>query len=282
MSLTSSTGLLSSRSLPGFLEWRRGSALERARTLGVGGLLLLLVSLAAVGAQVSLPTLLRGITRGLSMVGMFFPPDWSQAAEVFQAISVTALLALLATILGVCLSLPCALLASSNLAPMPLRLLMRGFIGLERGVPEIVQVLLLIPIFGLGAIPGLIALCLSSVGMLARLLADTIEEIEPHVLEAVAGTGATRSQVIRYAVIPKILPALLANGLFRFEFNIRESIMLGAIGAGGIGYLMRSSIESADYRTASLATLVTLVTVFAIERLADLLRGRILTEGAIR
>jgi phosphonate transport system permease protein len=277
-----STGLLSEGQLPGFLEWKKGAALERWKLLGVGALLLLLVFLAGWRSGVSVQSFLHGIDKGLSMVGGFFPPDWSQTSEVVKAIGVTAMLSLLATILGMCLSLPFALLASSNLAPGPLRLLVRGFIGLERGMPEIVQVLLMIPIFGLGAIPGLIALCLSSVGMLARLLADTIEEIEPHMLEAVAATGATKSQVIRYAVIPQVLPALLANGLFRLEFNVRESVMLGAIGAGGIGYLMRNSMESADYQTASLATFVTLVFVFSTERVSDFLRGRILSEGAIR
>jgi phosphonate transport system permease protein len=213
---------------------------------------------------------------------MFFPPDWSALASMLPAITVTAMIAMASTILGMCLSLPCALVASSNLAPAPLRLVMRAIIATERGLPEIVQMLLLIPIFGLGVIPGLVALCFSSVGMLARLLADAIEEIEPQMLEAVAGTGATRLQVVRYAVIPQILPSLLAHGLFRFEFNVREGVLLGAVGAGGIGYVMRSSMESADYRTASMATLLTLALVFGTERVSDFLRARILREGALR
>jgi phosphonate transport system permease protein len=101
-------------------------------------------------------------------------------------------------------------------------------------------------------------------------------------LEAVAGTGATRSQVVRYAVIPQILPALLANGLFQFEFNVRTSIILGAIGAGGIGYVMRTSMMSMDYPTTCMATLLTLTLVFSTERISDFFRARILGGGALQ
>jgi phosphonate transport system permease protein len=118
--------------------------------------------------------------------------------------------------------------------------------------------------------------------MLAKLLADAIEEIEPQMLEAVEVTGATRSQMIRYAVIPQILPSLLANGLFRFEVNVRAGVILGAIGAGGIGYVMSTSMRSMDYQRASMATLLTLVLVFGSERISDFFRGRILGGGPLR
>ena len=171
---------------------------------------------------------------------------------------------------------------SSNLAPAPVRTVVRSFIALERGLPEIVQLLLLVTIFGLGTIPGLIALSLSSIGMLAKLLADAIEEIEPQMLEAVAATGASGSQVIRYAVIPQILPALLANGLFRFEFNVRAGVILGAVGGGGIGYVMHTAMNSMDYQQACLATLLTLALVFSAERTSDFFRARILSGGLLR
>jgi phosphonate transport system permease protein len=277
-----SSELLSIRQYPQFLEWKKDLAGQRGRQVVIACVLTGLVVFSAWRCGVTVKAFAAGIGKGLGLISMFLPPDWGALASMLQPITVTTLIAILATILGMCLSLPCALAASSNLAPAPLCLVMRAFIGTERGLPEIVQMLLLIPIFGLGVIPGLVALCFSSVGMLARLLADTIEEIEPQIIEAVAGTGATQSQVIRYAVIPQILPALLANGLFRFEFNVREGVLLGAVGAGGIGYVMRTSMESADYRTASMASLLTLALVFITERVSDFLRARILREGALR
>jgi phosphonate transport system permease protein len=267
---------------PPFLEWQTQVARQRVKQVLIFIVLAILVVLTAWRCQVNAATFITGIRKGIVLVGMFFPPAWGDIPSMLKPMIVTLVLAMMATILGVCLSVPCALAASSNLAPAPLRLAMRAFIALERGLPEVVQILLLVAIFGLGIIPALVALSVSSIGMLAKLLADAIEEIEPQMLEAVAGTGATKAQVIRYAVIPQILPALLANGLFRFEFNVRAGVILGAIGGGGIGYVMSTAMSSMDYQRACMATLLTLVLVFATERVSDLLRNRILGGGAVR
>jgi phosphonate transport system permease protein len=265
-----------------FLEWKRRTASQLFKQVVIAGILAALVLLTAWRCEVHLQTFLTGINKGLPLAGMFFPPEWSAAIAMLPPLGVTTVMALAATILGMCLSLPCALAASSNLAPPALRQVMRAFIALERGLPEIVQMLLLIAIFGLGPIPGLVALSFSSIGMLAKLLADAIEEIEPQMLEAVAGTGATRSQVIRYAVIPQILPALFANGLFRFEFNVRAGVILGAVGAGGIGYIMSTAMRALDYQKACMATILTLALVFATERISDFFRARIMAGGLLR
>ena len=265
-----------------FLEWKRGIAGQRSKQAAIAAGIALLVALSAWRCDVSLAVLVKGLAKGVSLLGMFFPPEGSGLADMMQPIGVTAVMAMIATVMGMCLSLPCALAASSNIAPAPVRQVMRAFIALERGLPQIVQMLLLIAVFGLGAVPGLVALSFGSIGMLAKLLADGIEEIEPKMLEAVEVTGATRSQVIRYAVIPQILPSLLANGLFCFEVNVREGVILGAIGAGGIGYVMSTAMRSMDYQRASLATLLTLVLVFGSERLSDFFRGRILGGGPLR
>jgi phosphonate transport system permease protein len=267
---------------PPFVEWKKSLAMQRKQQWMIFSILALLVAVTSWRCEVNLNSFMTGIHKGIPLFGMFFPPEWSSCASMLQPMAVTIILAIIATILGMSLSLPCALAASSNLAPTPLRLLMRSFIALERGLPEIVQLLLLIAVFGLGVIPGLIALSLSSIGMLAKLLADTIEEIEPQMLEAVAGTGATRSQVIRYAVIPQVLPALFANGLFRFEFNVRAGVILGAVGGGGIGYVMSTAMGSLDYQRACMATLLTLVLVFTAERFSDFLRARVLDGGTVR
>lgn len=277
-----SATVLSPRQDTPFLEWKKGIAHQRVKQAALAIGLIALVALTSWRCEVHLATFVEGIDKGLPLAGMFFPPEWSGLLGMLQPLAVTAVMAMAATILGMCLSLPCALAASSNLAPPPLRLTMRAFIALERGLPEIVQMLLLIAIFGLGVIPGLVALSFSSIGMLAKLLADGIEEIEPQMLEAVAATGATRSQVIRYAVIPQILPALFANGLFRFEFNVRAGVILGAVGAGGIGYIMSTAMRSMDYQKACMATLLTLALVFSTERVSDFFRARILGGGLLK
>jgi phosphonate transport system permease protein len=265
-----------------FLEWKRGIAGQRWRQAAIAAGVALLVVLASWRCDVNVLSLVKGFNKGIAIIRWFFPPEWSGLKDMMQPIGVTAVMAMIATIMGMCLSLPCALAASSNIAPRPVRQVMRAFIALERGLPEIVQMLLLIALFGLGAVPGLVALSFSSIGMLAKLLADAIEEIEPHMLEAVEVTGATLSQVIRYAVVPQIFPSLLANGLFCFEVNVRAGVILGAIGAGGIGYVMSTAMRSADYQKACMATLLTLALVFFSERFSDFFRGRILAGGPLR
>jgi len=264
------------------VQWKNGKAAQRRRRSAAILTVVALTLLSAWRCNVDLQAFVTGIGKGGSLLELFFPPDWSSLPDMLQPLAVTAVMALIATLLGMCLSLPCALLASSNLSPKPLRLAMRSFIALERGLPEIVQMLLLVAIFGLGAIPGLIALSVSSIGMLAKLLADAIEEIEPHMLEAVEATGASRSQVIRYAIVPQIVPALLANGLFRFEFNVRAGVILGAVGAGGIGYIMMAAMNSLNYQRACVATLLTFALVFGSERISDFFRARIFGAEAVR
>src|SRR5262249_28421118 len=119
-----------------------------------------------------------------------------------------------------------------------------------------------------------------SVGMLGKLVGDAVEEIDARVMDSVAAVGATRLQVIRHVVIPEVLPSLVANSIFRFEVNIRASVLLGAVGAGGIGYELNAAINQLEYSRATVAALTSLTLVFLSERASDLLRSRILTGGA--
>lgn len=244
--------------------------------------LLGLVFWAARICQVSLPAFLNGILRGLEVVGFFFPPDFSTVGELVEPALVTLLLAAVATPLGVLLSIGFGLAAARNLSPPWLRQPARILVGLERALPEIIVLLLLVAALGVGPFPGVIALAIGSVGMLGKLLADAIEEIDDRVLESVATVGATRWQVIRHAVIPEVLPSFLANSLFRFEINIRASVLLGAVGAGGIGYELSKAMSLLEYERAMMAIIVTLALVFGAERLSDALRRRVLDGGKLK
>jgi phosphonate transport system permease protein len=238
--------------------------------------LLVLVILASRVCGANPVTLATGILKGLSLLNLFVPPSWSDFPAMLQPIGVTVIMAFSATVLGTLLSVPCALAASSNVSPGWLRNTMRFLIAIERGLPEIVLLLFAVAAFGLGALPGLIALSIASIGMLAKLLADAVEEIEPKLLESISVTGATHAQVIRYAVIPQILPSLLANALFRFEVNVRASVLLGAVGAGGIGYVLSTSMSALEYQKATMAILSSLLLVLVSERISDHFRARVL------
>lgn len=264
-----------------FAEWQHGRGQARFRLGGAVITIIALAMLAALRCGVNARDFARGIGKALTLLTMFYPPDWSAFPRMVEPIGITIGLALLATLAGTCLSLPFALAASSNVAPPLLRFTSRSLIALERGLPEIVILLLCVVAFGLGPFPGVIALSIASIGMLAKLLADAIEEIEPLVLESVRATGATGWQVIRYAVIPEVFPSLLANCLFQFEVNVRASVLLGAVGAGGIGYELNVAMESLEYPRATVAVLCSFFLVFFSERISDYLRARILAGGKL-
>ena len=171
---------------------------------------------------------------------------------------------------------------AANLAPAWLKFMSRFIMVAERALPEIVIILLLVAALGLGAFPGVVALAIGCLGMLGRLFADAIEEVNPKTMEAVTSVGASKMQIIQYVVLPEVMPSLISNVLFRFEVNIRLSVLLGAVGAGGIGYEIFYSFQLLEYERASTAILVVLFLVFSSERLSDYLRKKILPTGKLR
>jgi phosphonate transport system permease protein len=124
-------------------------------------------------------------------------------------------------------------------------------------------------------------LVIGSIGMLGKLVGDAIEEIDSRTVESVACVGASSAQVIRYAVLPQVLPSLVANSMFRFEVNIRASVLLGAVGAGGIGYELTTAMSQVEYSKATSAAIVSFALVLAAERVSDFLRSRLLSHGAL-
>jgi phosphonate transport system permease protein len=261
-----------------------GSGLSRyakpGRYLAVG---LVLVVLSAWRCGVNFQDFAGGIAKGLVVVTFFFPPEWSALPRMIEPALVTVVLAAVATPLGTGFSLFFGLAAANNIAPPWLRAISRLLIAIERGLPEIITLLLLVAAFGIGPLPGILALAIGSIGMLAKLLADAIEEIDMRVFDSVSAVGATRWQVIRYAVLPEVMPALIGNSIFRYEVNIRHSVLLGAVGAGGIGYELQTAMSQLEYDRATVAVGVSLLLVFVTERTSDLLRRRLMAaQGGLR
>lgn len=265
--------------LPG--AYRRTPAARVARPLlwsvGLGAL----IWGAAVLCKVDVGAFLPGLAKGSEVLRFFFPPEWSALREMVTPALTTVLLAAVATPLGVLLSVFFGLAGARNLAPAWLRSPARVLIGVERALPEIIVLLLLVAALGVGPFAGVIALAIGSVGMLGKLFADAIEEIDAKVIESVESVGATRWQVIRHAVLPEVMPALLANSIFRFEVNLRASVLLGAVGAGGIGFELQKAMALLEYERAMMAVLVTLLLVFGAERVSDFLRKRVLDGGKL-
>jgi phosphonate transport system permease protein len=245
-------------------------------------ILLALIYWAASVCRISPEEFITGISSGLGFLRFMFPPDWSAFRDMLTPAVETIMLGFLATVFGSALSLLVALAAAGNLAPPWLRNTSRFLITIERALPEIIILLLLVAALGLGPFAGVIALSLGCVGMLGRLFADAIEEVDPRVLESIESLGANKLQLIAFGVLPQVLPSIIANTIFRFEVNIRLSVLLGAVGAGGIGFELSKAFSLTQYEKATTALLVTLALVFLSERVSDFLRKKITPDVKLR
>lgn len=261
-----------------FAKRKRKRIIVNLSTLVVLGVL---SYFAAIACKVNAKDFVDGIPSGIQFLGFMLPPDWSAFTEMLIPAFETVLLAFLATIFGGILSLFFGLAAATNLAPKWLRNTSRFLLTIERALPEIIIILLLISALGLGAFPGVIALSIGCIGMLGKLFADAIEEINPKLLESIASVGGNKIQVIFFGVIPEVLPAIITNTIFRFEINIRLSVLIGAVGAGGIGYELYHSFNVLEYERATMAILITLGLVFISERLSTHLRKKFTIEKKV-
>lgn len=245
------------------------------RRMAMLAALALLTALAAWKCEITPELFTKGFGRFGEFSSEFFPPMWEAWREIVDAVGLTLVLAAAATLLGFLFCFPVALAGAHNIAPPWLREPVRMLIRMERALPEILALLFFVRAFGIGPFAGVIALAGSSIGSLGKLLADAIEEADPLVLESVTATGATRWQMIRYAVIPEVFPALASNTIFRFDQNVRSTVVLGAVGAGGVGAEIFRSMGMLLYSRATLAVLGSLLLIFASERLSTWLRARL-------
>lgn len=230
----------------------------------------------------SFKALVQGILDGIAFLGEMFPPDLTALPDMIYPAIETIMISFLATIFGAILSFFFALAGASNLSPNWLKTTSRFLMATERALPEIIIILLLVAALGLGPFPGVVALAIGCLGMLGRLFSDAIEEVNAKTIEAVQSSGATKMQVIQYVIVPEILPSLISNTLFRFEVNTRLSVLLGAVGAGGIGYEIYYSFQLLEYERATTAILVVLLLVFMSEKVSDYFRKKILSNTKLK
>ena len=206
-----------------------------------------------------------------------WPPRWSYLESLWGPLWDTLNIATLGTALGIVLATPVAFLAARNTTPSaalvrPLALLI---IVSSRSINSLIWALLLVAIIGPGLLAGIIAIALRSIGFIGKLLYEAIEEIDEKQLEAVRATGASRLQIMDYAVWPQIAPAFAGISVFRWDINIRESTVLGFVGAGGIGILLYSSINQFLWQEVTLILLSVFGVVIVSEFVSAAVRKRI-------
>ena len=258
-------------------RWKR--ALLASTALAV---LAVLTGLAAARCRIDVLEVCIGLSRSIGKFAAFFQPQFALVPELAGHAWVTILLAILATPAAVVASIPVGIAAAANLSPRWIRVPVRCLLALERAMPEIVIAFLLVAAYGLGIFPAVVALWVCSVSMIGKMLGDTIEQVEPQVIESIAMTGATPLQVMTHCILPQIAPALISYSLFRFEINVRASAILGAIAGQGIGYELMRSINLIELPRASTAILVLALLILLTEKLCSWARRRLHAEGKLR
>lgn len=205
--------------------------------------------------------------QGADIVDRMIPPDWAYTATLLRPLWDTLNMATLGTLMAIIVAVPLAFLAAHNTTPSktfarPFALLC---IVASRSINSVIWALVLVMILGPGVLAGTIAIGFRSVGFIGKLLYEAIEEANPKPVEAIVSTGASQAQVITYGIAPQILPVFAGIAVFRWDINIRESTILGLVGAGGLGLQLNSSIGNLDWSRVSVILLAIFATVIVSE-----------------
>ena len=227
--------------------------------------------------EINIASMVRSLDNAANFTSRVFPLDFPPLGELLVMTGQTLAIVVVATVLAVVLSLPVAIFAASNTTSGPvMHGAARTIIVLCRAVPDVVFAIIFFRLFGLGALPGILALGLHSIGMIGKLYADAIEELDGGPAEAVRATGGSRVQWITSTVIPQLMPQLIATALHRFDINLRTSVLLGYVGVGGIGLELANALRTMQYQRGMALALVILLLCIAVEMLSGVVRARLL------
>ncbi|MGC7098461.1 phosphonate ABC transporter, permease protein PhnE [Amycolatopsis lurida] len=211
-------------------------------------------------------------------LGEAIPPDlsWEVLGPSLEGALVTLWIGLLGTTLSVPFALVLALLAARGTTPSGwIYQAVRSLLSFLRAVPEVVFALIFVTAVGLGPFPGVLALVFHNVGVMGKLWAEALEDADPGPALAVRSTGASRTQVATHALLPLVTPQLFGLLLYRFDVNVRSSLVLGLVGAGGIGFLINQSIKLFRFDQMLTHILVVLVLIVLVDQLSALVRRRL-------
>jgi phosphonate transport system permease protein len=219
----------------------------------------------------------QGLPDLVNLVGRMFPPSLEVVPDVALASLETLQMAVVGTIIAALLSVPLAFLAAQNIAPSAILYhVSRSIIIFTRAIPDLIFALIFVAAVGLGPFPGTLALAISSIGMLGKLYAEAIEEIDFGQVEALRSTGSHPLQTLAFGVVPQVTPAIIGMTLYRWDINIRNSVVLGLVGAGGIGFQLLTSMRLFQYPEVLTIIIFVFVIILAVERVSSSIRERLI------
>ncbi len=234
----------------------RGEVALETRDLSSGAMLGIIIAVLAFGfnaVEFDIGRFIRGFPFIQDFGRRSFPPDWNAIlSEGLKAMTITIATAMIGTVLAAVLAVPSSFLAARNLTQKSwwgrtVYPLMRGFYNLDRGVDTLILALVFVAAVGLGPLAGVLAMAIHSMADLGKLYSEAIENAEKGPIEALEASGAPGTSIIRWGVLPQVLPLFVSYTLYRFEINFRVSIILGFVGAGGVGFLIQETMRSGKY-----------------------------------
>lgn len=264
---------MTSRAYPA--TWRRPPQIVRDKRWRIGLQIAIVIYLIlAIGTvDVNWSRVYEGLERGQRFVMGFLQPDFtSRWTDIGKGLSESLTMTLTSTVVGVAISVPIGIGAARNLAPRGVYYVCRSIIAVSRSLQEIIIAIFLVAMFGFGPFAGFLTLSFATIGFIAKLLADDIEEIDPTQVEAVRATGGSWGQLVNYAVQPQVMPRLIGLSLYRLDINFRESAVIGIVGAGGIGATLNTAIDRYEYDSAGAILLIIIGLVMVAEYGSSYLR----------
>jgi len=227
---------------------------------------------SAVGTQLSVSSFVAGLPWIADFLERMLPPNFAFMQKLVKPAIETVQIALWGTLLGIVLALPVCFFAARNLSPYAWVFHgLRQVLNVMRGINEIILALIFVAAIGLGPFAGVLALAIHGAGMLGKFFAEAIEDIDDGPLEAFQSAGVGRFKTILFGVLPQVMPAWLGTIFYRLETNVRQSTILGMVGAGGIGFELVSSMKLFQYQDTAMCILV----ILAMVLITDLVSSRV-------
>jgi phosphonate transport system permease protein len=230
---------------------------------------------SANGAQFDFLKLGEGAANMGEFIARMFPPDFSDFPNFSLLLLETLQMAIVGTALGALLSLLIAFGAASNIAPAWLYYPCRWTMNIIRSLPDLVIALMFVSAVGLGPFAGILAMTIGSIGSIGKVFAEAMEAVDRGPIVAMESVGASKRQIVQYAVLPQALPMLTSYTLLLFEGNVRGATILGLVGAGGIGLELTTAMNRYEYEHLGAMVLCIILLVTAIDQLSAIIRKKI-------
>lgn len=263
-------------SAPCQTRWRRPPQLIRSRfwRIAIMSLAALYLILALGSVNINWARVAEGMDRGMRFVSGFLAPDFTTRwRDISQGLVESLTMTFTSTVAGVLLAIPVGIGGARNIAPLWAYAICRSFIAVSRSMQEIVVAILLVAFFGFGAFAGFLTLTFATIGFIAKLLADDIEECDPKQIEAIRATGASWWQLVHYGVAPQVMPRMIGLSVYRLDINFRESAVIGIVGAGGIDGTLDTALSRYEYDSAGAILIIIIAVVMASEYGSSHMRG---------